>query len=104
MTQRTVGASLDTVLDTLGDSYRRRVLVALLDHESRNGEAALRPGDGPERRIRMRHLHLPKLEAEGFVEWDRETNDVRRGRRFDEIRPLLELLSEHGDELPDDWI
>jgi hypothetical protein len=33
------------------------------------------------------HTHLPKLEGAGYIEWDRETQRIRRGPRFDEIAP-----------------
>lgn len=55
-------------------------------------------------KVLMKHTHLPKLEAAGFIEWDRETNAVRQGPKFAEIRPLLELMANHADELPDRWI
>jgi hypothetical protein len=47
----------------------------------------------------MRHVHLPKLDAAEYVDWDRETDDVRPGPRFDEIRPLLEVLLENRDRV-----
>jgi hypothetical protein len=52
----------------------------------------------------MRHTHLPKLASAGFIEWDPETNTVQQGPRFEDIRPLLELMHDHADELPDDWL
>jgi hypothetical protein len=52
----------------------------------------------------MRHTHLPKLEESGFIEWDQERNIVRKGPQFEEIQPLLELMENHADELPDGWL
>ncbi len=52
----------------------------------------------------MQHVHLPKLEEYGFIEWDRDSHEVRKGPKFNEIQPLLELLVSHSDELPDDWL
>lgn len=103
MTHRTVDPSLDATFDALGDRYRRRLLVALLEREPRHATDAF-DGDVPEARIEVRHQHLPKLATTGFVEWDRETNELWRGNRFDEVRPLLELLSANDDDLPDDWV
>ena len=60
--------------------------------------------DGLQRLIEMRHTHLPKLVEYGFVEWDRDTHEVVKGPEFDEIEPLLELLDEHDDELPEGWL
>jgi len=45
------------------------------------------------------HNHLPKLDDLGFVSWDRENGVVATGPQFEEIRPLLELLADNGDEL-----
>lgn len=108
MIQKTVRPSLDTTFDALADRSRRRLLVSLSERDPQNTEDALVPvdisdGDVSELKIEMRHHHLPKLEEVGFIEWDRNTNEVWKGPRFDEIRPLLELLSDHADELPDDW-
>lgn len=91
------------MFDVLGDRYRRRLLLALSEREPRHATDAF-DGDVAAERIEARHQHLPKLADAGVVEWDRETNELWRGRRFDEVRPLLELLSAHDDELPDDWI
>jgi hypothetical protein len=51
----------------------------------------------------MFHTHLPKLEEAGFIVWHQDTNKVEKGPRFEEIRPLLELIDAHADELPADW-
>jgi hypothetical protein len=103
--------SMDTVLDVLANQYRRRVLVALLEHNPQDDEDPQIPADVnladedlETLKIHMTHSHLPKLEDAGFIEWNRDTNAVRKGPRFDEIRPLLELMRDHADELPSDWI
>lgn len=106
---QTVDPSPDTMLEVLGDRYRRRVLVTLLDHERQNAEIAPVPPDISaeelsELKLKMRHHHLPKLEEADLIMWDRETNDVRKGPRFDEIRPLVEQISECADELPGAWL
>lgn len=108
MIQKTAHMSLDTTFDVLADRSRRRLLVTLLEDDPQNTEAGLVPvdtsgGNVSDLKIKMRHHHPPKLEEVGFIEWDRNTNEVWKGPRFDEIRPLLELLSDHADELPDDW-
>lgn len=103
--------ALDNVLETMADVYRRRVLVELLDHNPQDDDDTQVPErvtiadeDLATLRTQIRHVHLPKLEAAGLVEWDREANVLRRGPRFAEIRPLLRLMDDHADELPDDWI
>ncbi|WP_205628434.1 DUF7344 domain-containing protein [Haloprofundus marisrubri] len=103
--------AMDTMLDILANRYRRRVLVALLDHNPQDDDETQIPDDAApddedpeELLLQMRHVHLPKLEEAGFIEWDQETNSVTKGPQFEEIRPLLELMANHGDELPDDWL
>jgi len=103
--------SMDSVLDVLANRYRRRVLVALLEHNPQDEDDPQIPDDlelADEEletlRIHMTHTHLPKLEEAEFIEWDRDSNSVRKGPRFDEIQPLLELMRDHADELPADWL
>jgi hypothetical protein len=99
--------TLDTVLDALANLYRRRLLFALLEHNSQNDSSQIpaniefKNEDLESLKIRMTHTHLPKLEDAGFIEWNRETNTVQKGPRFDEIQPLLKLMYNHADELPD---
>ena len=113
MTQRDhpTRTTLDAALSILSDRYRRRLLLALLEHNPQDDDDPQIPADvdtEPDDRealeIAIRHAHLPKLDDAGLVEWDRETKTVRKGPQFDEIRPLLELMRNHVDELPDDWL
>lgn len=103
--------SIDAMLEALSDEYRRHVLFALSDHGP--GEAdefaldsfAARRYDGPEAKTAetlLFHSHLPHLAEKGYVEWDLETGEIRRGRNFDDIAPLLAVLADHDEELPAD--
>lgn len=101
--------NLDQVFGALNRAPRRRVLSALARRDSRDVRA-FEPDDFvPEGRdrdsfvVELHHSHLPHLDAAGFVDWDRESGTVERGPDFGEIRPLLELLDEHRDELPAEW-
>jgi len=102
MNEPVTSLSLDDIFEILSDRNRRRVLVDVLDHDA---STALDVGDwdAADQGVMLRHDHLPKLEEAGFIEWDREEDAVREGPMFDEIRPLLQLLSDHTDELPGDW-
>ncbi|MFC6827212.1 DUF7344 domain-containing protein [Halopelagius fulvigenes] len=102
------------LFDALADGTRRRLLVFLLDHESRDvpklsGVSAemaemnrvllreylsgsRRVDGGDKELLRTHHVHLPKLDEFDFIDWDQEANVVTKGSRFDEIRPLLEPL------------
>ena len=100
---------LDTVFRSLSHSRRRRILTALMTDNPRQAEefetVEFRPaGTGSEPiRIELLHRHLPQLDEAGFIDWNERTGRVIRGEDFDEIRPLLELMDEHTEELPDDW-
>lgn len=103
--------SMDNFLDVLANRYRRRVLIALLEHNPQDDNDPQIPDDVTletdaldSLMINMRHTHLPKLEEAGFIEWDREANTIKQGPQFEEVQPLLELMANHADELPDDWL
>lgn len=103
--------SMDTVMDVLANEYRRRILVALLEHNPQDDDDPQVPGDIDladedleTLRVHMTHTHLPKLEDSGFIEWDRDSHTIRKGPQFDEIQPLLKLMRNHADELPDGWL
>ena len=100
---------MDEYLEALADTHRRRLLVALLEHNPQRDTGAV-PEDVHEGekalaalQTQFHHSHLPRLEDAGFVRWNRDTHEVMKGPRFDEIRPLLELMRDHADGLPDDW-
>jgi hypothetical protein len=101
--------SFDSMIVALSDIQRRNLLIALLDKNPQDDSPTVTFEDGSdsevmEHLIRMHHLHLPMLENYGFIEWDRQKGEVTKGPTFDEIRPLLELLIEHEDELPAGWL
>ena len=98
--------------DALSDQYRRQLLLALSDGSSRSeggleqgelvdtGEVAVEPAAD---RIEAVHVHLPKLASMAVIDWDRENDQISKGENWDEIAPLLQLLQDHQDELPDSW-
>jgi DNA-binding transcriptional ArsR family regulator len=109
---RSAGA-VPRILHLFADRDRRRLLLYLVDgnpEEFDDIPEHIRVAehiDEEERRTLLEMLeteHLPLLEENGIVEWDRERNVIVRGERFDEIRPLLGLIADHEDELPDDWL
>lgn len=74
----------------------RRILRALLTEASREAEPVLWRNEtlGCEEHVtlcyELHHVILPELEDEGLVEFDRGDDQVRRGPRFNEVRPFLE--------------
>jgi predicted transcriptional regulator len=101
--------SFDDIADALADAQRRELLVALVEQSPRDDSPVVVAGsendaDGVGRPVAMKHIHLPKLADYGFIDRDEETREVSRGPNFGAIRPLLELLEDHEDELPEDWV
>ncbi|WP_236044910.1 hypothetical protein [Haloarcula nitratireducens] len=101
-----LGASnMDRVLDMFAKRQRRLILFALQDgatkHESDFVFRGAGSADDPQ--LQLIHTHLPKLAEAGYIEWHRETGEVSKGPRYDEIEPLLDLIENHADELPPNW-
>lgn len=100
---------LDDVFRALSHGLRRRILIALMtDNPRRRDEfktVEFRPTETAEETIELelKHAHLPQLDDAGFIDWNQETDTVTRGANFEEIRPLLELMDDHAEELPGDW-
>lgn len=97
----------DEQLDVIADEARRRLLLALRDRRPQVDAPIeiiewVNETDSMKSMTTMRHTHLPKLEAQGLIRWGRETGQVSQGPQFAEIEPLLTLLDDHRDELPDD--
>lgn len=91
---------INSMMELLARRPRRLVLFHLLRVPSNDGADVLDETAKTEQaRIEMNHLHLPKLEAMGYVEWDRDSNTVTRGPRFDEIVPVLGLLRDYAGEV-----
>lgn len=98
------GTTADQLFDALADVHRRRLLLALVDHNPQ--DVSELPGvpwavsESEAGLTSKRHVHLPKLADYGLIEWDKDEQLVVKGPRFEEIEPILELLDDHHDELP----
>ena len=88
-------------MDILSNDHRRHLLIALSQENPQNdGTTPVSSGQSHrERAIRMQHVHLPKLEDYGYIEWNRTSKQVVKGPKFDEIKPLLTLLVENRETL-----
>ncbi|ODR79359.1 hypothetical protein BG842_21310 [Haladaptatus sp. W1] len=98
-------APLDTSFEILANTYRRQLLFSLLEHDHLDGDQPHVPADVSntderERQfsLRMRHVHLPMLSAADVIEWNWDENTVWRGPRFEDIRPLVQMVQEQADE------
>jgi hypothetical protein len=109
MSKEVMSTSFDSRLDALGHIDRRRLLLALL-HANAEGDLPV----GVEQlehataenssQLSMHHAHLPKLDDHGFIDANLNHYSVTPGPRFEEIKPLLDLLDTNRVQLPDDWL
>lgn len=103
------GAALDSVFSALEHPYRRRILLLVSDRNPRDeaefavADLATEDDDRELLLTDLYHVHLPALADAGYLDWDRETNTVTRGPKFDDVAPVLRLLHDHQDELPAGW-
>ncbi|KTG18023.1 DUF7344 domain-containing protein [Haloferax profundi] len=104
------GDSLSELFDALRHVYRRRILMTVAQQNSQDEDDITSESiaDGNDDalehlQLELYHIHLPKLADAGFIDWDRDSGVITRGPRFGEIEPLLRLMHNHQDELPDDW-
>ena len=110
MAKSSVSERIDLALEALSNPYRRQLLLALLlenpqDDTDRDPLDLLADVDEPAViETRLHHVHLPKLESMGFIEWDRESGAISKGPEWDQIAPLLELIADHRDELPEGFL
>lgn len=102
-------SALDRMFDALRHPYRRRILLLVTEHNPRDEDEfqvedlATEDDDLELLTSELYHAHLPKLADSGYIEWEADTHTIRRGPNFDEIEPLLRLMHDHQDELPDGW-
>ena len=102
--------ALDQLLANLANPTRRSILLTLADQNPRDKDEFTSPdgaGDDEDFHLfaaEVTYDHLPQLERAGFVEWDRESDTITRGPNFEDVRPLINLIHDHRDELPDDWL
>ena len=107
---RTDNVRLDQLLTSLSDPIRRSVLLTLAEDNPRDRDELTSPDfDAEDEDVELfeaevTYDHLPHLDRAGIIEWDRDSDTITRGPNFAEVRPLIELIHEHRDELPDDWL
>jgi len=102
---------IDKALEALSNRYRRHLLVALLKHNPQDDDdvdplnsTTPSGSDLDDLQMKLFHTHLPKLDEMGYIEWDQARNEIRTGPNWQEIAPLLRLIDDHRDELPERWL
>lgn len=98
------------MLSALSNPYRRQLLIALTEHNPQ-GDDDLDPlglledsGEADVLELELTHMHLPKLEEMEYINWNRETGQISKGPNWEQIEPLVELLHNHREQLPDGWL
>lgn len=97
--------SLNDLFEVLSHEYRRYILWALANPDGRTEEGIdtsrfMSSENEPDiLQLELRHNHFPKLDDYGLVDWDPETETLRRGPRFEEAEPFLELIDDDGDAM-----
>lgn len=96
----------DELFDALANEQRRRILfdlVARYPTEEPPVYIDAPPdafGDRSAADVERYHVHLPKLDEHGFIDWNRDTNTVEPGDRFADVRPIVEQLYDLQAESP----
>lgn len=98
----------DEFLGVLADSYRRELLLALIEHNPQDDDEpdplhSHESGTDEVSQFNIYMNHLPVLDTLGIIRWDRESDEVVKRPEWDEFAPLLELIDDHRDELPEGW-
>lgn len=87
-------SDIDVHLEVLSKHERRSILRELQDNDIIGIPDFVEFSGIPNERVEteLTHNHLPRLDAEGYIDWDRNMGEIKRGARYDEIEPILELL------------
>lgn len=94
----------DEIQRVLSDPLRRCVLRTVVEHDepieldTLGTETIMEVEEWKAHQIALYHIHLPKLDDHGLIQWDREDRIIEEGDRFDEARPLLDSLGPDSDD------
>ncbi|MFD1514056.1 hypothetical protein [Halomarina rubra] len=109
MSQTTPAISLETTFEILSDDHRRQILQDVAEETTpAHPEITLdtllsgreTTGSATDLELEFQHVQLPKLADEELIGWNRSRGVVYRGQAFDDVAPMLTLLEEHEEELP----
>lgn len=96
----------DKAIGVLSKAPQRQVLTMVAEHdgpidlETLGDETILEARSWGEQEIALYHVHLPRLDDAGFIQWDADERTIEKGEQFDEVRPLLDLVDtdDNGEE------
>lgn len=96
------GQSLDVMLRLLSNPLQRQILITLSNRNIENEgplpvESALPADSTANERVQMIALHhelLPKLDAQQFIDWQKEENVISPGPYFENIICILDSIEE----------
>lgn len=90
---------------------RRQLVDALMavpdDEAVPLPEAAVNPRlsvDHDHLQVQLRHTHLPMLESEDYVRWERTPFRASRGSRFEEVAAVFDSLYANASGLPEQLV
>lgn len=83
----------DDLFDVLADSERRRVLEQLVEKDAASHVGLLKDNCGVNGTL-LRHVHLPKMDKAGLVDYDPQTGDVTLTEDGSDVKLFLEALEE----------
>ncbi|MHB9287708.1 hypothetical protein ACKVMT_11810 [Halobacteriales archaeon Cl-PHB] len=103
----------DSVATALSKRPRRHILVELLDRNpvdvtdisattARDG--AVRVAESERSTIALSHVHLPKLESMGYIDWNRDRRTIARGANWEEVETPVSVLNDHRDDMAVTWL
>jgi DNA-binding transcriptional ArsR family regulator len=98
----------DMVLDLCRDSHRRIILAVLIEeqrsltvndltktilkHNHQTSITEVPKEELTKIQLSLVHTHLPKVEMEGVIEYDRERQIVEPTEQFDQLQPYLSAI------------
>ena len=107
--------AFDTVLGLCEDRHRRIVLAALANeqrsltvndltkaivkHNHHVPVMEMREGSLSELQTSLHHMHLPKIEAAGLIDYDQERGRVEPTEQFEQVQAQLAALIEADPDL-----
>jgi hypothetical protein len=90
------GGETDAAFEALSHPLRRQLLVSVADEGTVTLTSSATDFSNDEL-VSIYHSHLPKLLQMELVEWDGFGHELSRGRQFETVEPLLDLLVDASD-------